>query len=265
MNRNKTPLFAILKASGINRDWATKAALEAAGARADIILIGSLVKKPTMLSSYHGLIIPGGFSYGDDVQSGVILALQLLRIKRELEAFAFRRKRPVIGVCNGFQALIQTGLLPFGKMVPRHKLAATLHSNSSGHFESRWVTLKTEPGASRYIKPGGLLTYPVDHGEGKLSASPEVIEKLESAGQVVLRYADETGNQTQQYPANPNNSAQAIAGICDPSGVVLGMMPHPEDFMIPEHHPNYRRGGAAGKPDGLKFFEQIVSYAKETI
>lgn len=260
--RIEAPKFAVLKASGINRDFATQAALEAAGARADIVMIGTLTSEPRKLFDYQGLIIPGGFSYGDDIQSGAVLALEMQRMKVELEEFALTHKRLVIGVCNGFQALVQSGLLPFGEIVPRDRLKATLTNNASGLFESRWINLKPQKNVSLCIHEGDPVTFPVDHGEGRFFASAEIIHRIEDNEQVVYRYCDHHGNPIQEYPANPNGSVNAIAGITDQTGVIIGLMPHPEDFIRPEHHPNWRRR-ANGKPDGLQFFENIVLYARE--
>lgn len=260
----ETPQFAVLKAPGLNRDLATKAAIELAGGRADIVLIKQLVAEPQILLKYQGLMIPGGFSFGDDIQSGVVLALRMLKIKDELQEFALHNKHSIVGVCNGFQALVQSGLLPFGKMTTRDKLQATLTNNTSGRFESRWIHLMPQPSVSLYVHGDQPVTFPVDHGEGRFMASTDVISLIESNGQVVYRYCDNKGVATGEYPANPNNSVNAIAGICDPSGVILGMMPHPEDFVRREHHPNFRRGAVAGKPDGLKFFEEVVLYARES-
>lgn len=259
----EAPRFAVLKASGINRDFATQAALEAAGARADIVMIGMLTSEPRKLFDYQGLIIPGGFSHGDDIQSGVILALQMQKMRYELEEFYRTLMRPVIGVCNGFQALVQSGLLPFGHIVPRNQIQATLTTNASGRFESRWIYLCPESQrVSPYIQGENLMQFPVDHGEGRFLAAPETLDRIESNGQVVYRYCDPLGQTTMKYPENPNGSLRAVAGITDPTGVILGLMPHPEDFIRPEHHPNWRRKPNR-KPDGLQFFENIVLYIRE--
>lgn len=257
----ESPRFAVLKASGINRDHATKAALEMAGARADIVLIGTFVSDPKKLFDYQGLIIPGGFSYGDDIQSGVVLALEMQQMKVELEEFAFTRRRPIIGICNGFQTLVQSGLLPFGEMKTRDRLVASLTNNVSGQFESRWIDIKPEKSISKYITEQSVMTFPVDHGEGRFIASEKTIDTIETSEQVVYRYCRPDGTTTQEYPANPNGSTHAIAGITDPSGVIFGMMPHPEDFMRQTHHPNWRRSDDNREPDGLRFFKQIVVYA----
>lgn len=257
----ESPQFAVMASPGTNRDFATVAALEAAGARAEIVHIGALVEEPSVLLGFQGLIIPGGFSHGDDIQSGVVLALRMQHMKHELEEFSRHLRRPIVGVCNGFQALVQSGLLPFGDMVPRDQLKATLTNNTSGRFESRWIYLAAQASVSQYIQKGEVITLPVDHGEGKFMASPAVVEQIEGNGQVVYRYSESHGSPTQEYPANPNDAVNAIAGITDPTGVILGMMPHPEDFIIHEHHPNWRRGESLGEPDGLRFFKNVVVYA----
>ncbi len=262
--RLESPRFLVLKASGINRDIATKAALEIAGATADIVHIQALTTGEASLHDYQGLIIPGGFSYGDDIQSGVVLALEMRKMQNELEEFAFFYKRPIIGVCNGFQALVQSGLLPFGEMSTRDHLSATLTKNERERFESRWVHLVSEQSVCRYIDPNDFVTFPVAHGEGNFVSTPDALLRLERQSQVVYRYADSEGNVTQEYPANPNGSSCAIAGICDPTGIILGMMPHAEDFIRKEHHPNWRRGTVHGEPDGLRFYKQIVLYARES-
>lgn len=259
----EAPKFAVLKASGINRDEATKAAVEAARGRADIVHIGALLSNELALADFQGLIIPGGFSYGDDIQSGVALAIEMLRLQSELEEFAFHHRRPIIGVCNGFQALVQSGLLPFGEMTTREHLQATLTANERARFESRWIHLKPEESICLYVHQGEPVTFPVAHGEGKFVASKSILTQLEAQGQIVYRYCDTHGNPTQEYPENPNGSLHAIAGICDPSGVVLGMMPHAEDFVRREHHPNWRREGVTGEPDGLTFYKHVVLYARE--
>jgi phosphoribosylformylglycinamidine synthase len=257
------PQFAVMGSPGTNRDFATVAALELAGASAEILPISTLVESPAQLLDFAGLVIPGGFSHGDNIQSGVVLALHMQKMKHELMEFAFTHKRPIVGVCNGFQALVQTGLLPFGNMVPRDQLVATLTNNKEAKFESRWIYLVSEESESKYINSGDLVTFPVDHGEGRFTASPEVMAQIERQNQVVYRYADKTGQVTMDYPANPNNSTNAIAGITDTTGVIFGMMPHPEDFVRKEHYPNFRRE-KRGEPDGLQFFKQIVSYTKDS-
>lgn len=259
----EAPRFAVLKASGINRDFATCAAIQAAGGRAEIVPVNTFLNSPRNLFDYRALIIPGGFSYGDDIQSGVILALDLLKLKVELEEFAFHHKRPIIGVCNGFQALVQSGLLPFGIMNTRDQLSATLTTNASGKFESRWVWAKPQESVSVFVREGAPVTAPVDKGEGKFFATAEAMGQINSGSQIVYQYSDTAGTATMEYPANPNGSMESIAGLTDPSGTVLGTFLHFEDFVRREHHPNWRRGEVEGEPHGLQFYKQVVVYAAQ--
>lgn len=259
----EAPKFAVLKAPGINRDEATKAALEAAGGRADILPVNALISGETNLADYQGLIISGGFSYGDDIASGVVLATQLrTQYGDEILEHALQRKRPVVGICNGFQVLTQMGLLPFGEIVSRDRLHATLTNNDSGRFRSSWIDVKPQESKSLFVAEDVVMTFPVAHGEGRFVASEDTLNRIEENGQVVWRYVDERGNQTQEYPLNPNGSLRAIAGITDPSGVIFGAMPHPEDFVRKEHYPNWRRTNSSREPDGLKFFRSVVLYAR---
>lgn len=254
------PRIAVLTASGINRAPASQAGLELAGARADIVHIGALVSGDVDLFQYQGLMIPGGFPYGDDIQSGVVFAQDLFQIKDDIEEFV-RKERPIAAVCAGFQTVIQAGLLPFGEMTARDGIQASLTTNSSGKFESRWVTLKSEKSVCRYVPESDPITLPVDHGEGRFVASEQVFARLHDAGQIVWRYSDTAGSTTEKYPENPNGSRHGIAAITDPTGVVFGGMPHWEDFVRVEHHPNWRRGAVTGEPDGLRFAKQFVLYA----
>jgi len=259
----EAPKFAVLWTQGTNRDIATVAAFEAAGARAEIIRIGTLLENPKKIFDFSGFFIPGGFSYGDHIKAGVVLALEMRNMKVELEEFAFTKKRPIVGICNGFQGLVQSGLLPLGKIVPRNELVATLTNNTSGKFESRFdVHLKPQPSVNKYLKDTNILTFPVDHSEGRFVASENVIRQIEESGQVVYRYCDKQGVPTQEYPANPNDSMHAIAGITDSTGNIFGMMPHPEDNIIKEHDPNWRRNNTMGIPDGLRFFQQITEFVR---
>lgn len=259
----EAPTFLVVKVPGINREIATQAALEVAGARADIVPVRALASGEIDLTNYQGVIIPGGFSYGDDIQAGVVLATDLrTRFADQLQEHV-QKQKPVVAICNGFQAVIQLGLLPYGEVVPRNQLQATLTTNDSGRFESRWVDVQPQKSVSKYVPTGNAMTFPVAHGEGKFVVTDKTLQELEAAGQIVWRYSDDKGNPTQEYPTNPNGSLHAIAGITDKSGVIFGAMPHPEDFIIKLHHPNWRRRGAQEKPDGLRFFDNVVVYARE--
>ncbi len=256
------PRVLILKTDGINCDEELSFAFNLAGGDAEIVHVNQLRTKRENLKNFQILAIPGGFSYGDDVVSGKILAVELTSfLSNELKKFVQRKDTLTIGVCNGFQVLVRTGLLPFGKV---GKMDVTLAGNNSGHFECRWINLNIDNGNRCVFLKGlkGPLSFQVAHGEGKFFANPEILNKIEKEKLVVFRYSDSKGNPTQKYPANPNGSSNAIAGICDPTGRILGLMPHPERFVRKEHHPNWRRIKIE-KPQGLPIFENMVSCVKK--
>ena len=250
-----TPKALILHASGINRDHEAAWACERAGARPDIVHISALRNDPHRLDDYQLLVVAGGFSYGDALGAGKRLALELSgQLGDALYNFA-DEGRPILGICNGFQALIKSGLLP---EVQRNLTGgATLTHNAGGHFECRWVTLV--PNESSPCVFTRELAEPIDcpiaHGEGRLASTAEIDDRY-----IALRYAnpDMSLNDTK-YPANPNGSVQNIAGVCNERGNVLGLMPHPEDHIVPWEHPRWTRG--EGGRLGLPLFEAGVRYA----
>lgn len=258
------PKVIVLKADGINRDEEMAYAFQVSGADAKIVHINDLRNKKDSLKNYKILAVPGGFAYGDDIVSGKILAVELTSFfKDELQKFVDRRDTAIIGVCNGFQVLIRTGLLPFNNI---GGMDATLINNDSGHFECRWVQVKVEKNSKCAFlngQAGSILHYPIAHGEGKLFASDNVLKQIEDENLVAFRYVDENGKSTQQYPHNPNGSSNAIVGITDRTGRVLGLMPHPECFVRIEQHPNWRRGQIK-KPHGLPLFQNMVRFVNES-
>ncbi len=177
-----------------------------------------------------------------------------------MKKFIERKDTAIIGVCNGFQALVRTGLLPFRNI---GGMDVTLTNNDSGHFECRWIKVKVnKENQSKFLQglDGGIMWLPVAHGEGKFLTDKEALRKVEENNLVAFRYVDDNGKPTQNYPDNPNGSLNAIAGVTDTTGRILGMMPHPECFIRKEQHPNWRRGTV--KVDGLPLFENIVKFAK---
>mgnify|MGYP001588523909 CR=1 FL=1 len=158
--------------------------------------------------------------------------------------------------------LIRTGLLPFGEL---GKIQSALDVNDVGHFECRWVNLKVEENPCVFLEGmgGEIVNFQVAHREGKFTAETQVLRRIEDQKLVVFRYCDVMGNPTQEYPQNPNGSLNAIAGICDPSGRILGLMPHPERFIRKTQHPNWRRMPDL-EPQGLQIFEKMVKYASQT-
>ncbi|OPX88063.1 MAG: Phosphoribosylformylglycinamidine synthase 1 [Pelotomaculum sp. PtaB.Bin104] len=259
----KKPRVCILRTDGINCDEETFYAFEKAGAESQMVHVNQLRSKEKQLADFHILALPGGFSYGDDVHSGKILAVELTSfLKEQLSEFVSAGKL-MIGICNGFQVLVRTGLLPNQRL---GKIEAALTANDSGHFECRWVTLLVEHSHCVFTRgmEGSLIDIQVAHGEGKFYTDPSVIEKIEQNDQVVFRYAGIDGRPASLYPANPNGSLNAIAGICDSTGRIMGMMPHPERHVEKTHHPNWRRmPKSTVPPHGLAVFRNAVEYANQ--
>ncbi|MBI4097528.1 MAG: phosphoribosylformylglycinamidine synthase I [Candidatus Levybacteria bacterium] len=259
----KRPKALILKADGINRDEDLRFAFELAGADAKVVHINDLRSKREKLSDYQILGIPGGFAYGDDIVAGKVLAIEMIAyLGDEIKRFVERPNTGVIGICNGFQVLVRTGLVPFGHL---GEMDATLINNDSGHFECRWIKLKAEKNSKSKFLQGmenETIWYPVAHGEGKFVATPKVLNQIEKDNLVAFRYVDDNGKPTQKYPDNPNGAMNAIVGISDETGRILGLMPHPECFVRIEQHPNWRRGEIE-KPQGLPLFENIVKFVSE--
>ena len=256
------PQVCVLKTDGINCDEETVSAFKIAGGKPKTVHVNELRQREDSLLNYQILAIPGGFSYGDDVVSGKILAIELNSyLADQLNEFTQRQKGLVLGVCNGFQVLVRTGLLPFGTM---GEMQATLQHNNSGNFECRWVNLKFEDrNASAFLKGmDKVISLQVAHGEGRFFALPEVLQVIEEQELPVYRYSDSLGNPTDEYPQNPNGSLNAIAGITDPTGRILGLMPHPERFVRPTQHPNWRRLPNL-EPQGLQIFEKMVEFAAQ--
>lgn len=258
--------ICILQSDGTNCDNELFYAFKKFGGNPEFVHVNQLRNKSKSLKKFHILALPGGFSYGDDIASGKIWAIELISFLRN-EIENFRKKGGLIlGVCNGFQVLVRTGLLPFGNL---GQMDATLAPNDSGHFECRWIQLKTEKNKCVFLKnPQSEVSnydtgyFAVNHGEGKFFSSPDVIKKMEDENLVVFRYVDSQGNPTQKYPQNPNGSLNAIAGITDPSGRVLGLMPHPEKFVDVTQFPNWRRDKIV-KPHGAFIFEGMINFVRK--
>jgi phosphoribosylformylglycinamidine synthase subunit PurQ / glutaminase len=250
-----TPRVLILRAPGANCDAEAQFAFEKAGAIAERVHINRLREQPAELMRYQILAIPGGFTYGDDVAAGKILANQLAHFLGD----ALRRfrdaERLILGICNGFQVLLKAGLLmPHDEDGP----IATLAHNSSGKFEDRWITLQATPGRCPFLTGIDRLYLPVAHGEGRFLCRTEwELRGLQQAEQVVLHYVTPEGD-SPAYPLNPNGSQGAVAGLCDATGRVLGLMPHPERHVLPTQHPRWTREGLAHEGEGLALFRNAV-------
>ncbi len=255
----------VLRAAGTNCDCETAFAFEYVGANAKLVHINQLARKEMRLRDYHILAIPGGFTYGDDIASGKILANELkYKLAGELEKF-IRDGKLIIGICNGFQVLVKAGLLP-GKDGMGEELEVTLTTNDSARYEDRWVYLKSPQSTvhspqNKCVWTQGLneiIYLPAAHGEGKfVPKDDKVLKRLWTNGQVVFRYVDQHG-RTAGFPWNPNGSVDNIAGICDNTGRIFGLMPHPERHIFPTQHPRWSRKEAKGEGGGVKIFRNGV-------
>ena len=251
------PRVLVLRAAGINCNEETARAFTVAGAVAEQVHLNRLLENPSLLGDYGCLAVPGGFSYGDDVAAGKILAVELTTVLGDALRRFVDRGRLVLGICNGFQVLVKTGLLP-GTMDGR-PLKATLAWNDSRRYEDRWVRLRTNGAKSVFIENNGAtIELPVAHGEGKfLSQTPEDLVALERAGRIPLAYVGADG-AAAAYPENPNGSPGGAAAVCDETGRVMGLMPHPERFLFPYQHPRWTREKTRTEGDGMSIFRAAV-------
>ncbi len=251
----------MLRAAGTNCERETAWTLEQAGADSTILHVNELIGAPARLNDFQLLVIPGGFSYGDDLGSGVVFANQLrTRLKTAIERFIADGKL-MLGICNGFQVLLKAGLLT-GRDVFDDPPRATLTWNLSGRYGDRWVDLRIVSEKTPFVSGRKIVSYPVAHAEGRFVAPPRVLDELEQDGQIVFQYVDGNGLPTQEFPFNPNGSERAIAGICSKSGQVLGLMPHPERNVRHFHHPEWTRMARDRQwGDGFELFVNAVRRA----
>ncbi len=260
MSRASAVNALILTGFGLNCDYETAFAFEKAGACASRVHINSLIRGDVRLSDFQILAFGGGFSWGDDHGAGVIQALKLKNnIGKALLDFVDAGKL-IIGICNGFQTLVNLGLLPgLDQDYTRRSVAITY--NDCGNFRDQWVRLVPDTDSPCVFTKGlGVSDYPVRHGEGKVVAEPDVIERLVANRQVVFRYADENGAPANgAFPANPNGAVDDIAGICDPTGRIFGLMPHPEAYNHFANHPDWPRQKVAAKRLGKPLEESITT------
>ncbi len=251
-----SPRVLVLRAAGINCEVETVQAWELAGARAQVVHINALRENPGQLLDYQILTIPGGFSYGDDVSAGKILANQMqVFLGDQLRAFA-ERDRLIIGICNGFQVLCKTDLLRGGGS---DLSATTIAANVSGKYEDRWVHLKRASENCVFLRRAADYELPVAHGEGRVvAASDQEMNRLAELGCVAMQYTSSNGGAVA-YPDNPNGSMMDVAGLCDRSGRVFGLMPHPERFIHETQHPEWTSRDRA-HADGRAIFESAVDH-----
>lgn len=267
------PRVLVLRAAGTNCERETAWTFEQAGAESEILHVNELLRSPQRLREFQLLAIPGGFSYGDDLGSGVVFANQLrTKLRPEIERFIEDGKL-ALGICNGFQVLLRAGLLT-GRDVFDDPPRATLAFNLIGRYNDLWVDLRIVSEKTPFVSGRRIVSFPVAHAEGRFTAPPEVLDELEADNQIVFQYVDGSGRPTQQYPFNPNGADRAIAGICSKTGQVLGLMPHPERNIRHFHHPDWKRNAAlAGKTeqqlmtvgDGFHLFQNAVNRAGQLV
>jgi phosphoribosylformylglycinamidine synthase subunit PurQ / glutaminase len=261
------PRVLILRAPGANCDVETAHAFELAGGAPQRWHVRRLLEEPPRVAEFQVFCIPGGFAYGDDLAAGRILGSQMRHHLADVLHEFHGAGKLILGICNGFQALMNTDLLtPADSNGP----VATLAANDSGHLECRWVRLGVEGSKCVFLSGIQEMELPVAHGEGKFVVrDEEVMGRLEAAGLLVLRYQAQSGSRTTRlaeekmevpYPANPNGAMGNVAGICDATGRVFGLMPHPERFVDPTQHPQWTRGPAREAGDGLRVFQNAVRY-----
>ncbi len=254
------PKVLVLRTAGTNCDEETVHAWTLAGADPKRRHVRELMQAPAQLHEYSILTFPGGFSYGDDISAGKILAVQVTHFLADALREFVGRGRLVIGICNGFQVLVKAGLLPGPANGEKPSQTVTLAGNDSARFEDRWVHLKTGERETPFLPADRILSMPIAHGEGKLvTRDAAELERLRSGGHVAVTYCDEHG-EPGGYPVNPNGSVAEIAGLTDRTGHVFGLMPHPERHVHATQHPNWTsRGDDAG--NALVVFERAVRFA----
>jgi phosphoribosylformylglycinamidine synthase len=282
MNSTNTinPKALVLTGYGLNCDYETDYALKLAGAQSERIHINELIATETAgtkisLNDYHILVFGGGFSWADDHGAGVLMASKLRQhLGDQIEQFIEDGKL-IFGICNGFQCLVNLGLLPAFEY-QYNKRCIALTYNDSGNFIDTWINLKVNSESPCVFTKGmASIELPVRHGEGKFYAADEDIDRLFVNNQVVLQYADENGDEARgQWPFNPNGSLKDIAGICDPSGRIFGLMPHPEAFNHYTNHPDWTRKKSVmsrqgnfkitEEGEGIRIFRNAVEYIKDS-
>jgi len=261
------PRVLVLTGYGINCDCETEYAfnLPEVGAEACRVHVNDLIESNDSLENYQILAFPGGFSFGDDIASGKVLAVKFeYNLGDALRKFIDDGKL-IIGICNGFQALTKLKVLP--GIHHNGAQETTLTFNDSGRFENRWVQLRKNPDTACVFTEGVEQIYlPVRHGEGKFIPRDDTVRQaLWDNRQVVFQYSSADGDTACGYPQNPNGSVDNIAGICDPTGRILGMMPHPEAYLFRGNHPRWTRPDTPKEGMGAAIFRNAVNFAKANL
>ncbi len=255
----KKPRALVLRAPGTNCDQETAYAFRLAGGEADFLHINQLIEQPQATRQYQILCVPGGFSFGDDIGAGRILASKFTSRLKDCIAEFRGAEKLVLGICNGFQVLIKTGFL-----VPADPqgLPVTLTWNHHGRYDCRWVTLRSAGSNCVFLGDTEQLYLPIAHAEGRfVLRDSQTLERLTQARQLALKYVNPDGSNGEvPYPFNPNGSDENIAGICDETGRVFGLMPHPERYVDPTQHPRWTRLPKDTPADGLQIFRNAIQY-----
>jgi phosphoribosylformylglycinamidine synthase I len=262
------PRVCVLRAPGTNCDEETAYAFARCGAVAERVHLFRLIERPALLDDFQILCVPGGFSYGDDIGSGVVCASQLRSHLREALAKFLSQDKLALGICNGFQVLLKAGVLPNGAAGWATAGAAapdaTLTWNSNGKYTARWVRVKVASSHNVFLRGIDELDLPIAHAEGRLVVTePTVVDEWRQHGQAALVYIPwqpDAHGHAPGWPSNPNGSVADLAGLSDPSGRVLGLMPHPERFQFATQHPQWTRRRLSGDGAGLKIFQNAVAY-----
>jgi phosphoribosylformylglycinamidine synthase subunit PurQ / glutaminase len=265
MQRDKIKI-CIIRVGGTNRDRDAAACFLSLGVGVDVLHLNDALRMQN-LSDYCGLVIPGGFAYGDYVRAGAILGKKLLsNMKEDLRKFAEDQK-PILGICNGFQVLVEAGILP-GFDFLSDRPAAALAPNKSGHFECRWITLSANAESpciftKNIRKP---VSFPIAHGEGRFVSSRKALNRLKRDNQIALQYSNANGELAKgRYPCNPNGSTLDIAGVCNRSGTILGLMPHPENAFRARQMPDWiSERTSFENGDGFPLFESMTQYIEDS-
>ena len=262
--------ICVMRVAGTNRDYDTMEILSYLGAHAETIHMNEFLRGRKSLLDYDAFIFPGGFSYGDRIRSGAIWAKQLIyKLSDDFRKIA-DEGRPILGICNGMQVVVEAGLIPGMEGISEYPEAA-MGVNASSRFECRWVYLRNFSRGSclftKEIPRNTVIRVPVAHGEGRFTLQKErekqLLRTFERNDQIVFRYCDEKGEVANgKYPLNPNGSFSDIAGVCNPEGNVLAFMPHAEDACFYHQHPDWTRKGLKGEMGGILLFKSLLSHLK---
>jgi phosphoribosylformylglycinamidine synthase len=262
------PRVCVLRAPGTNCDVETAFAFDRCGGRSEVVHLFRLLEQPQQLDDYQILCVPGGFSYGDDIGAGVVFASQLRAHLHGVIGRFLQADKLALGICNGFQTLLKAGVLPDGAAswssgvtTPR---SATLTWNTNGKYTARWVRLKATSSKNVFLRGIDEIDLPIAHAEGRLVARDETVARgWQQRDQAVLKYVPwqpSAHGSGPTWSANPNGSLDDLAGLGDPTGRVLGLMPHPERFLFATQHPQWTRRGLTGPGDGVRIFQNAVDY-----